>query len=426
MLKNYLKIAFKVMLRRKFFTAVSLFGISFTLLVLLVVTAFIDNEVAPRAPESEMNRSLYVVHVETGNDKETSYNISAPTFYFINNFVKTLKTPELVTMFSWGNGTTEYVNGKKLDIHYKYADAEFWEVFSFDFVAGKPFDQTHIDQSAPVAIINQDIANEYFNKEDPVGETIELNKKKYRVLGVVENVPYKNWTVGPESKVWLPYSTITQDYKKAQLRPTFAPGMNAVLLAREPGDLKKIKAEYQEAIKKVSFTDPESISWLDSKAMSRQEVLALGAFFINNNSNNLSKDNRPNTNVASLYLWLGVLALVFMSMPAINLMNLNSSRTIERSSEIGIRKAFGASSNTLVGQFITENILVTLVGASIGYVFTVFLLDIINDSGYLPYSTLKVNFMVFVLRITDLHIFRILIRSLSCLQNVTSSPCKRP
>ena len=112
--------------------------------------------------------------------------------------------------------------------------------------------------------------------------------------------------------------------------------------------------------------------------------------------NEMNRDNPPHASVARFYLWVSLIALLFMSMPAINLMNLNSSRIIERSSEIGVRKAFGASSNTLVGQFITENIIVTLVGAAVGYALAYFVLDALNDSGFITYSTLSINTKVFV------------------------------
>ena len=60
MLKNYLKIAWKVLLRRKFFTFISLFGISFTLMVLMVVTSLFDHAFGPQMPEREMDRLLFV------------------------------------------------------------------------------------------------------------------------------------------------------------------------------------------------------------------------------------------------------------------------------------------------------------------------------------------------------------------------------
>ena len=58
MLKNYIKIAYKVFLRRKFFTFISLFAISFTLIVLMVTAAILDHVFGPMAPETKVDRML--------------------------------------------------------------------------------------------------------------------------------------------------------------------------------------------------------------------------------------------------------------------------------------------------------------------------------------------------------------------------------
>ncbi len=383
------------MLRRKFFTAVSLFGISFTLLVLLIVTAFIENEIGPRTPDVKIDRTLYVVTAQTGNDDEESYNINLPTFYFGTKYIKSLTTPENVSLYSWRNGTTEYVNDKKINIHYRYTDAEFWEIFEFNFINGKPFTRVDLEKSAPVAVINEDIAQQYFGSDNPVGKYMDLNRETYRIIGVVENIPYRQWSRGPGSMIWLPYTSIKQDYKKPELRPSFAPGFNAVILANHRSDLSKIKDELQQKVNNIDFADPTHISWLEVLPLTRKEMLAFASnFFFEGNE--MNRDNPPHASVARFYLWVSLIALLFMSMPAINLMNLNSSRIIERSSEIGVRKAFGASSNTLVGQFITENIIVTLVGAAVGYALAYFVLDALNDSGFITYSTLSINTKVFV------------------------------
>ena len=60
MLKNYFKIAIAVLKRRKFFTFISLFGISFTLTILIVLTAFVDNVISPNYPEVNRDKSLYI------------------------------------------------------------------------------------------------------------------------------------------------------------------------------------------------------------------------------------------------------------------------------------------------------------------------------------------------------------------------------
>ena len=69
-------------------------------------------------------------------------------------------------------------------------------------------------------------------------------------------------------------------------------------------------------------------------------------------------------------------ALMFMALPAINLVNLNVSRIMERASEIGVRKAFGASSRTLVVQFVVENLALTVIGGLIGFLLAGFVLRV--------------------------------------------------
>ena len=66
-----------------------------------------------------------------------------------------------------------------------------------------------------------------------------------------------------------------------------------------------------------------------------------------------------------------LIMVLFMLLPTVNLVNINLSRILDRSSEIGVRKAFGASSRTLVGQFVVENVVLTLIGAGIGLVLAV-------------------------------------------------------
>ena len=96
--------------------------------------------------------------------------------------------------------------------------------------------------------------------------------------------------------------------------------------------------------------------------------------------------------------FLGVVSLLvflFMLMPTINLVNINVSRIMERSSEIGVRKAFGASSGTLIGQFLVENIFLTLIGGLIGFLLSALVLEMIADSGLIPYAQLGLNIRVF-------------------------------
>src|SRR5262249_21655119 len=96
-----------------------------------------------------------------------------------------------------------------------------------------------------------------------------------------------------------------------------------------------------------------------------------------------------------LAMIIGVMVL-FMLLPTVNLININISRIMERAGEIGVRKAFGASSLTLIGQFIVENILLTLVGGVLGFVGSYLGLQAITKSGLLPYAEFNINYRVFL------------------------------
>jgi len=82
--------------------------------------------------------------------------------------------------------------------------------------------------------------------------------------------------------------------------------------------------------------------------------------------------------------------------PAINLININISRIMERASEIGISKAFGATSRNLVGQFLLENLVLTAFGGLIGFLLAGLVLHLINRSGLIPYADFHLNLTVFI------------------------------
>jgi putative ABC transport system permease protein len=88
--------------------------------------------------------------------------------------------------------------------------------------------------------------------------------------------------------------------------------------------------------------------------------------------------------------------------------NINISRIMERSSEIGVRKAFGASSRTLVGQFIVENIILTFIGSVLGVIFSVVILALINNSQVIPDAYLSVNMNVLMISLLICLVFGLL------------------
>ncbi len=379
MLKNYFKIAIAVLKRRKFFTFISLFGISFTLTILIVLTAFVDNITSANYPEVNRDRSLYITTVMQKDTKHQGQMNGPASFWYLDHFVSTLKSPVKVGISSIFRGTNAYVNDKKLAIDLKYTNDAFWDVMSYDFIEGKPYTLQQIKSSERVAVITEETRKNYFgNVEGAVGKYIETDNVQYRVAGVVKNVPIT--MAVSYANMFVPYTVSKTDYKQKGLMGEYM----AVLLAKSKADLPKIKAEYASVVSKIkpdakdfdvftSVADPYVASLIRNSPVGR---------------------GTEDGGVNKLIFIASIFVLFFMLLPTLNLININLSRIMERSSEIGVRKAFGASGMTLAGQFIVENIILTFFGCVIGVALAFIILQVINNSDLIANIHLTVNLTV--------------------------------
>jgi putative ABC transport system permease protein len=376
MLKNYLKIAWKVLLQRKFFTFISLFGISFTLMVLMVATSLFDHTFGPQMPERDMDKLLFVNMMRSEFEQGTQSG--PPSYYFLDRYVRPLETPEQVSINSVFVTVNSYVDNRKLTLDIKFTDAAFWEVLDFNFIEGQPFGKAELDYASRVAVINQSTRNQYFGTGKAIGEYIEVDQVKYRVIGVVEDVPVLR--LHSYADVWVPITLRSKDFKNNGLHGEYF----ATIKARKASDIAAIKEEYASMMRQVPIPNPKEVKKLHSFSDSVLE--SFSRTFLGNGQE---------SKTGLLYTILAGITLLFMLLPTINLVNINISRIMERSSEIGVRKAFGASSSTIIGQFIVENIFLTLLGGLLGFALSAGVLALINDSGIIVYADLSLNLRVF-------------------------------
>jgi putative ABC transport system permease protein len=374
MLKNYFKIAIAVLRRRKFFTFISLFGISFTLTILLVLTAFIDKVVGDSYPDRKRDRSLYVTHLqETGEGSSSSSTLS---YYFLSHFVGSLKTPVKLAISSGYEGTNTYVNNKKLAVNYKYTNADYWDIMEYDFTEGKAFNKQQIANADKVAVISEDMKRDYFGDiPSVVGKYIEADNVKYRVTGVVKNVPVTSYNL--YSDIYLPYTVSKTDYSKER---GYLGGFTAVMLAKSAADVPRMRDEYDAMMRRIPMEDKRF-----TKMYSRAESYIRS--YVNTGNENMS-------GVTIVLTAITIFVLLVTVLPTLNLVNINITRIMERSSEIGVRKAFGASSGTLVYQFLVENIILTLLGGLIGVVLSFIAIGVLNSFHLIPNLVLSINFTV--------------------------------
>jgi putative ABC transport system permease protein len=382
MLKNYLKIAFKVFLRRKFFTFISLFAISFTLVVLMVAAAFLDHTFAPHAPENKQDRTLGIFFMEMKSpDDHATWN-GTVGYGFLDRYVRTLPNVERVSIFSEPELIHSYQKGEKIPVYIKRTDGAFWQILEFSFLEGAPFTADDDKNANAVAVINEATRKKFFGNDAAVGKTIEADGQNFRVVGVVANVPFLRQV--PFSDIWVPISTIKNDSYKKELMGNFI----GLIEARSAADFPAIRDEFKSRLPQVEFPDPKEWNKLNGTPETYFDSIARELF---RGHGDFSKNY-------STRLWGAIILsmLLFMLLPTVNLININVSRIMERASEIGVRKAFGASSWTLVGQFVVENVILTLIGGVIGFVISRFVLRVITESNWFPYAEFQMNYRIFL------------------------------
>lgn len=382
MLLNYIKIAWKVLLRHPFYTFITLFGISLTLTVLMLITSFLDHLVGAHYPENKRERILYAERVVMTDSSKNSMMSGSMSFKFLTDYAKSVKSAEAVTIFSHFNGSNAYVGSHKIKLNVTFSDTDFWRVTDFNFLEGKPFNDQNIRNADRVAVITDDFKKQYFENESEsvVGKDIEIENVHYKVIGVVLGSPITRPFT--HADVYFPYTLPQSNYQNTGMQGNFI----SMFLAKSESEVPMVQTEFQSHINRIPLPGKENNFQYAELTVRSDTYLEyfLGHVF----------NTRPQMKLM-LYAGVGFIALLLLGLPIINLVNVNVSRIMERASEIGVRKAFGAPVKTLVWQFIVENIFITLIGGAIAMVLTLILIQVINHSGWIAYADLTVNLKVF-------------------------------
>lgn len=414
MFKNYLITAFKVFQRRKFFTFISLFAISITLVVLMVVVAFLDSMFGPNPPDTRQDRILGVFSIHLSNSAGTATWDGVPGYKFLDRYVRGIPNVEKMSIVGPAGLFAYYHKGEKAQSYFKSTDGAFWGIMDFTFVEGSPYTEDDVRNGNTVAVINETTRRKLFGRDFALGKTVA----GWRIVGVVRDVPYLKQI--PFANVWVPLTIPSQ--------PDVQTPYYGLLLARSAADIPRIKADYQSRLKSIGLpvqgiggdnlgyggtfwsfwrkidSRPETFFELKTRGLDsgdfdlnwNGQFTKSGGYDINPRANP-SDSPYPEISRPKRSLAIIISALVlFMLLPTINLVNINISRIMERAGEIGVRKAFGASSWTLVCQFVTENVLLTLVGGVIALVLTRLVLHAITQSELIPNTDFELNYRIFL------------------------------
>lgn len=345
MIKNYLKVAWRNLVKNKVFSFINILGLTIGITVCMMIFLFIMNEFSfDKFHKQEKN--IYRVMRGYDPSKPRVPYLSGPyATALLNDFPGEIKKAVRVMpsngLVSFGNIS---FNEKKLYI----ADPDFFTLFSFPLVKGNS--ATALKDPGSV-VLSEATAKKYFGKQDPMGKVIEIDKsRQLKVTGIARNVPshshldfdlvmpLSNYYNEEWFKVWInnnnfTYVLLDEHANKAQLEKKFPHFMEKYM----GKDMARAGAHLDLALTPLKDIYFETASSFDNVKHGDKKVV---------------------------YIFLSI-AVFILLIACINFMNLSTIRAVERSKEVGLRKVMGALRNHLVWQFIGESILLTFISCAL-------------------------------------------------------------
>ncbi len=238
-----------------------------------------------------------------------------------------------LTVYMSKNWTTT-VNG---------ANADFQYVNNWTMKSGRFITDSQIERRERVAVIGATVAKNLFGNEDPIGKDIRIHKNSFKIVGVLDEKGSGTMGNDQDDVIVVPYTTMMErvmgvDY----LRMIY-------IQAKEGQDLERVQADIENILRvRHGIKNPD-----------------LDDFNVNNMAS-IMKAVEENT--ATMTLFLGAVAAISLLVGGIGIMNIMLVSVTERTREIGVRKALGATYRTIITQFLIEAVVISLVGGAIGIV----------------------------------------------------------
>ncbi len=351
-----LRQAWTLMRHNPLFSSIYIAGTALSVCMVMIVALYFHIQIGNVYPERHRDRQLYLQYMQLTSKDTTQYKALTGAFgpEFVRQVCSSLESAEAVSTHLRIRVRVQITTDKvqqPLEVETDWVDDGYWSMYSFEVLSGRVFTKEEFASGMCSAVISESLGRVLFGDEEPVGRSFReaTTNQTYTVVGVVRNV--SRFIKTTYAHLWVPYTSYPE---LDELTDSDTPLLGSMSIALRPTKEAGREGLTQEIERRVRDLE-QSINYridLKGSPMSPSEQLFSFGW-------NLGEDND-----GALYAWL--LLLTFLLVPALNLSALNSSMMERRLSEIGVRKAFGASNIRLMGQVMLENLVYTAIGALVG------------------------------------------------------------
>lgn len=269
------------------------------------------------------------------------------------------RVPELdkvapILFAPWGMTNTAYYGEQKTSPRIQGVTPEYADVVAPKMYYGRFINQVDMEEQRKVCVIGKRIYKELFKEDgDPCGKSIRVDSTYYEVIGVDYNTSGIRFNGSNDEKITLPLTLVQQTYNRGnEVDLIAATGREGVVMSR-------ITPRIRETIARAHYVDPTD----------EQGAMVFNTEVLFQMLDNLFKG-------VNFLIWLVGLGTLLAG--AIGVSNIMMVTVRERTTEIGIRRAIGATPRMILSQIISESIVLTLVAGMSGILFAVMILQMLE------------------------------------------------
>lgn len=358
MLKNYFKIAFRNLVKQKGYTFINSAGLAIGMgvclfLVLLSQYAFTFDQYHENS--DQIYRIADKIKQQNGDILDVAISPSPWGQAMVNDFPEVDESVRFL-----GRGAAVEYEDKILRQGVTYVDESVFRVFSYPFKYGNPEGALSKPNSI---VLTEEMSIRYFAEDNPVGETLLLDKVPFEVTGVMKKLhPQSSFTFNSLAS----FSSLDEE-SYASLNNWRSHNLYTYLLLKEGTNIEQLEAKFPEFVSKN--VGEEFATRYYPHLQNISELLLFS---------NLYAEHGESLEVSYVYIFSAI-ALLILIIACINFVNLATAQGLKRAKEVGVRKVMGAFKGQLVFQFLAEAFLIAIFAVLVSLVLVELALPWFND-----------------------------------------------
>lgn len=356
MYKNYILVAFRNLKKKVGYSLINITGLAVGIACCLIILLYVNYETSYEDFQVDTEDTYRIALKRIYPDREVDYAVIPHSFgpQYVEDFPEVEAQTRIFPPF----GTTVFQYEDKFFDEKRVisADSTLFDIFTIPLIMGNP--ETALRGSTSI-VITESMVKKYFGNDNPMGKTLESFFGSLQVTGVAEDYPHNSHL---EFDFIVPFSSVPFPFFQTKNFTTFS--AISYIKLKDGSDPKALQDKLPAMVKKYAEGEIQGrtgASYDEYVASGNGYFYSLQPFNDIHLHSNLEGEFKQNGSYSYVLVFIAI-AIFILLIACINFMNLSTARSTERAKEVGIRKVLGSVKEQLIFQFLTESMMLSIIG----------------------------------------------------------------